>query len=497
MRFVEKHCYVPEGALVGQPLRLIDSQEAFYYALFDNPAGTRKAILSVGRKNAKTATIATVVIVFLVGPEAKQNSQIVSGALSREQAGLVYNLASKIIAFSPTLAPLVRNVPSTKRLIGLPMNVEYKALSAEGKTTHGLSPIVAILDEMGQVKGPQSDFIDAVTTSQGAHENPILIVISTQAPTDADWLSLEIDDCVQNKPPKFVCHLYSADQNADVSDTDAWNAANPALGKFLQLQEVVDQAEKAARMPSFENTFRNLVLNQRVSTVTPFISRNVWELNASEPDSLEGMPVYAGLDLSQRTDLTAFVMFGVDSDFKKHVYFHFWAPEVGLRDRCQRDRVPYDVWAKQGFLSLTPGATVDYDFVAAEIAEITSGLDVRVIGFDRWRIDEFKKSLDRLGLELPLKEFGQGFKDMSPAIDALEADLLNGRICHGNHPMGIMCASNAVISKDAAGNRKLDKHKATGRIDGLVALAMSVGVSIGEVEEQMDLDGYLNNILVV
>ncbi|MCV5263693.1 terminase large subunit, partial [Escherichia coli] len=80
--------------------------------------------------------------------------------------------------------------PSGKKLIGLPCNVEYKALSAEGKTTHGLSPILAIIDEKAQVRGPQDDFIDAITTAQGAHENPLLIVISTQAANDADLLSI-------------------------------------------------------------------------------------------------------------------------------------------------------------------------------------------------------------------------------------------------------------------------------------------------------------------
>src|SRR5699024_1808693 len=106
--------------------------------------------------------------------------------------------------------------------------------------------------------------------------------------------------------------------------------------------------------------------------------------------------------------------------------------------------------------------------------QILSPLNIQTIGFDRWRIKELQKELDRIGLELPLVEHGQGYKDMSPALDALEAELLNERMAHGGHPVLTMCAANAVVSKDPAGNRKLDKHKATGRIDGMVALAMAM-----------------------
>ncbi|MDU7762393.1 MAG: terminase large subunit, partial [Enterobacter asburiae] len=191
--FIERYCIVPEGKLLGKPMQLDPFQKEFILAVYDNPVGTDKAILSIARKNGKTGLIAGILLAHLVGPEAVQNTQIVSGALSREQASIVFNLAVKMVNLNPDLQVLVHIIPSGKKLIGLPCNVEYKALSAEGKTTHGLSPILAILDETGQVRGPQDDFIDAITTAQGAHENPLLIVISTQAANDADLLSIWID----------------------------------------------------------------------------------------------------------------------------------------------------------------------------------------------------------------------------------------------------------------------------------------------------------------
>lgn len=261
-RFIETHCVVPEGDLVGQPVVLEDFQVEFILCVYDNPYITDTALLTIARKNAKTGTIGFIVIAHLLGPVALQNSRIVSGAMSRDQAAEVYNLASKCLNMSPTLSPLVKIIPSSKTIIGIPLNVEYKAISAEGRTAHGKSPVVAILDEVGQISGPQSDFIDAITTAQGAYTHPLLIYISTQAATDADFFSVQIDDAQRNKPLKTVCHAYVADKDADLMDEKAWAAANPALGKFRSKDDVRKQAEKAVRMPSFENTFRNLILNQ-------------------------------------------------------------------------------------------------------------------------------------------------------------------------------------------------------------------------------------------
>lgn len=482
MRFCESLLRVPEGALVGQPIKLIKAQEVFFYAVFDNPHGTRRAYLSIARKNSKTATIACIVIVFLVGPEAKQNSQIVSGARSREQASQVFNYASKMLQLSPQLLGLVKITPSGKSIIGLPMNVEYRAASAEAKTAMGGSPILAILDEVGQVKGSQDDFVDAITTSQGAHENPLLIAISTQAADDADLLSIWLDDAEKSKDPHIVSHLYCADKDADVLDKKGWKAANPALGIFRSLKDLAEQAKQASRMPSAENTFRNLCLNQRVSTVCPFISVDVWKSCGGMVHDYGNTEVYGGLDLSGRTDLTALVLVGKIAGVW-HVTPHFWTPEIGLIERAKRDRAPYDVWVRQGYLHTTPGATVDYEFVAQDIGAICSELNIQSIAYDRWRITLLQKELDELGIDIPLTEFGQGFKDMSPALDTLESELLNARVAHGAHPVLTMCAANGVVSKDAANNRKLDKYKATGRIDGLVALAMAFGVAnLTEVE---------------
>ena len=245
-------------------------------------------------------------------------------------------------------------------------------------------------------------------------------------------------------------------------------------------------------MPSMENTARNLLLNQRVSTDSPFVSPDIWKACSEPVQPFYDAPVFCGMDLSARTDLTALVIVG-QIDGIWHVVPHFWTPEQGLEERARRDRAPYDVWHRQGFLSTTPGATVDYEFVAQEMAEILSELNVEAIAYDRWRIDLLRKELDRISADLPLVEWGQGYKDMAPALDALEAELLNARIAHGAHPVLTMCAANATVTKDPTGARKLDKSRATGRIDGMQALAMAMGAAAraGETSSAYEDGGFM------
>lgn len=478
--FIEKYCRVPEGAQVGKPIKLADFQRRFILAIYDNPSGTRRAYLAIARKNGKSALIACLLLAHLVGPEAKLNAQLVSGARSRDQAALVFNLASKMVQLSAELSKIVRIIPSGKRLIGLTMNTEYKALAAEGTTAHGLSPVLAILDEVGQVKGPQDDFIDAITTAQGAHDEPLLIAISTQAPTDADLFSIWLDDAERSADPAIVSHVYTAPEGCEVDDREAWAAANPALGLFRSLRDVEEQALQAARMPSSENTFRVLTLNQRVNMVSAFVSPGVWKAGNRPTAEFTG-PVYGGLDLSATTDLTALVL-TCRIDGELNVRPFFWMPQDSVAEASRRDRAPYDVWVREGLLRTTPGKVIDYAFVARDIGEICGGLDIVSIGFDRWRMDRMKSALEAAGVALPLQEFGQGYQSMSPALDALEADLLQDKVAHGGHPVLAMCAANAVAVPDPASNRKLDKSKATGRIDGMVALAMASGVEAMNVE---------------
>ena len=491
--FIHRFCRVPEGRHVGKPIELLPFQMEFIRAVYGNRK-VRRAYLSLARKNGKSALIACLVLAHLIGPEAVQNSQIICGARSQKQAGIIYKLAAKMVAMSPELNRLVRATPSQKMLTGVLMNVEFGAISAEAATAHGFSPVVAILDEVGQVKGPTDAFIEAIETSQGAYAEPLLIAISTQAPTDGDLFSQWLDDAEVSKDPTIVSHVYSAPKDCALDDRSAWAAANPALVAFRSLKDIEDYAADAARLPSKENSFRWLYLNQRIDASAPFISRTSWtECGGAVVPSFDG-PVFAGLDLSSVSDLTAFVAMSPIGD-EWHVRPTFWLPEEGLREKSRTDRVPYDVWARDGFLETTPGPSIDYRFVAGFLWDFCQDHEVRKIAFDRWGWRHLKPLLADAGFTETQLEgdaalfepFGQGFQSMSPALLALEASILNRKLRHGNHPVLTMCAANATVKGDPSGNRKLDKMKSHGRIDGMVALAMAQAMA-GTFEAAVPLD---------
>lgn len=475
---------MPDGKLVGKPLKLRPWQKNIIRGIYGSD--TRRAIISFGRKNGKTALVACLLLLHLVGPEAQPNSELYSTALSRDQAAITFKLAAKMVLLNAELQEFVTVKESFKVLTCPELGTYYGALSADASTAMGKSPVFTVHDELGQVRGPRHALYDALETAVGAHESPLSVVISTQAPTENDLLSILIDDAAENHDPRTKLFLYAADPDADPFAEKTIRAANPAYGDFQNAGEIRAMAEDARRMPAREAEYRNLVLNQRVEASAPFVVRSVWEANGSEVGQPGAM--WGGLDLSETNDLTALVLVWFIRR-KLHVRPIFWLPESGLAERSRKDRVPYDLWYQQGFLRLTPGASVEYSFVGKELADLFAQHDVRRIAFDRKNMRHLRPWIIQAGLPEPViderfVDFGQGYVSMSPALRTLESMLLNERICHGMHPVLTMCAANSVVKMDEAGNRKLDKKRSRGRIDGMVSLAMAAAIAEQELHEK-------------
>ncbi len=497
--WIEKWLKVPEGRDVGKPVKLRTWQKAEIKRIYDNPHGTRRAILSFGRKNGKTAFAAFLLLLHICGPEALPNSQLYSAAQSREQAAVLFALAAKMVRMNPSLdlgrdgAVGIRD--SRKELYCPDLGTVYRALSADASTAYGLSPVFIVHDELGQVKGPKSELYEALETATGGQDDPLSIVISTQAPTNADLLSTLIDDAITGADKRTVVSLYTAPDHLDPFSVEAIKAANPAFGDFQNSTETKAMAQDAKRMSSREPEYRNLILNQRVDMNAPFVSLTAWKAcGGPVVESFEGLPVYGGLDLSEVSDLTALVLVApVEGVWS--VKPTFWLPGLNLADKARHDRVPYDVWQKQGFLQTTPSKTVDYEFVAEFLRGLFDTLDIRKIAFDAWNWRHLKPWLLKVGFSeeqlegdyAVFEQMRQGFQTMSPALRDLESAILNEKIAHGNHPVLSMCAANATVQTDPAGNRKLSKIKSHGRIDGMQALAMAMSVA-GTYEADVALD---------
>lgn len=487
--WIEKHCRIPEGKFVGQPLVMADFMKEDFNAIYrdeNDPRGpVRRAIITRGRKNAKSVECACIVLLHLCGPEAEHrvNSQLYSTAQSREQAALIFNLASKMIRMNVDMNSQIIIKDAAKELHFPALGTKYKALSAEVPTAFGLSPVLTIHDELGQVRGERSQLYEALETATGAQESPLTVIISTQAPTDADLLSILVDDAKREEDPRTVLRINSAPDGIDPLTVEAIRAANPAFDLFMNKQEVLGMMEDARRMPSRQNEFENLVLNRRVESNSPFITQQLWKNCSAEPMNLHGLPVYGGLDLSEVRDLTALVLIGRKSSKDVwNVEPTFWLPDQNLEAKARADRVPYDRWKREGLLQTTPGASVSYEYVAEYMFKMFERFNIRKIGFDRWNMKHLHPWLINAGFSEAMiaekfVEFGQGTQSMSPALRELEAAIAERQIAHGNHPVLTMCMANAVVEGKDSANRKLSKSRSSGRIDGAVALAMAFGVA--------------------
>jgi phage terminase large subunit-like protein len=489
---------VPAGRLIGKPLRLREFQLGFIRDIY-NPRtahGLRKrrqAIMSVGRRAGKTLLAALLVLVHLVGPEARRNSVITSAATTRKQAGIVYRLCAQMTRASPILRSRLKLIESTKSIVRVEDLSSYHALSAEAGGAFGEGIDFCVYDELAQASS--TALYDALQTSLGSQVEPLMVIISTQAPSNSHILSELIDYGLKVKAGEFeddsfAVHLYAADDGCDLMDRSQWKKANPTLGDYRSLEEFESTMRRASMVPSLEASVRNLYLNTRTQSVAPFLTANTWAHGDAPIDEslfYSGRPVFAGLDLSARTDLCAFVLAVMDDDGVIHLMPRIFTPDDTLDDRALVDRAPYRVWADRHFLIPVPGTAIDYDFVAQDVGELAGKMPLQRMAYDRWRIDVFKLSLQRLGITVELVPFGQGFKDMAPAVDTFEEMALSGKLRHGQHPVLRWAVSNSVIDRDPAGNRKLTKSRSFGRIDPAVAAIMAVAAMKLQTTEIVDV----------
>jgi phage terminase large subunit-like protein len=350
-----------------------------------------------------------------------------------------------------------------------------------------------VYDELAQAR--DRTLYDNLTTSMGARAEPLGVVISTQS-NDPNHVMSELVDYGERvlrgeiADPTFFAAIFAAPQDADAWDEAVWHACNPALGDFRSLDELRRFAEQAKRIPAREATFRALYLNQRVDAAQRFIGSADWDACAgdlSTVDKLRGRPCFAGLDLSSTTDLTALALYFPEDDGALLMWF--WLPGDHLDDKENRDHVPYALWRQQGYLTTFAGRAIDKRAVAGKLAELSETYDIKAVAFDRWRIQDFMKTCGDEGIELPLVEHGQGFKDFGPSVDAFETAVLNRQIAHGGNPILRWNISNVAIDVDPAGNRKPTKDKSIGRIDGVVAAVMAVGLHArAEPAQEYDFD---------
>lgn len=479
---------VTSGMLAGQNMRLRTWQKQDIIAPIYRTNSTgkrvvRTALVTMPRKNGKTALAAALALAHLVGPEAELRGQVYSAASDRDQAAIIFRELEAIITAIPELAQRCNIQRFAKRIEDTETGSIYQALSADGRKAHGLSASFVVYDELAQASGRA--LYDNLVTSTGARAEPLMVVISTQSSDPHHIMSelvrygMQVRDG-EIEDPTFCPVIYAAGMEDDPWDESTWFASNPALGDFRSIEEMRQFAAQAKRIPAREAAFRNLYLNQPVDVEQRFISSADWDACGGlvDPELLRGRPCWAGLDLSSTTDLTALVLYFPEDDGA--LLSWFWVPGDNLDLREEKDKVPYRTWAKNGLIEAPTGRAINRRAIAFRLAAIASTYDLKGVAYDRWRIEDLKAILADEGIELPLVAWGQGFRDMGPAVDVLEAAVLDTNIRHGGHPVLTWNCANAVVQLDPAGARKISKQKSIERVDGIVALTMAVGLHARE-----------------
>lgn len=441
------------------------------------PDGTRKyrtAYIEIPRKNGKS-TLCSGIALYLLFADGEPGAEVYSAAGDRDQAAIVFEAAKEMVLASPALK---KRAQVFKRSIVVPATASsYKVLSADAPTKHGLNAHGIVFDEL-HVQ-PNRELWDVLTTSTGAREQPLVVAITT-AGYDRNSICWEqheyarkvLDGVIDD--PSFFAYIAAADEDDDWRDPRIWAKANPGLGVTVKMEYLEQEARRATEVPAYQNTFRRLHLNQWTQQEKRWLDLATWDATAGlvVPERLKGRKCYAGLDLASTTDIAALVLLFPMEDEVLEVLPFFWIPEENIRERENRDRVPYSTWVRQGLVIPTSGNVIDYGAIRKKINDLGSVYNILEIGHDPWNATQLALDLEGDGFTMiPIR---QGFASLSPPTKELLNLVLSKRLRHGGNPVLRWMADSMVVKTDPAGNIKPDKSKSTARIDGIVALIMAI-----------------------
>lgn len=476
--FFDKVLTHTKGEWAGQPLKLSDWQAngiirpLFGWKRADGTRRYRTAYIQIPRKAGKS-TLAAGIALYLLLADGEPGAEVYSAAADRDQAAIVFDMAKQMADAAPAVR---KRVQAFKRALTVPGTASsYKVLSSEAYTKHGLSAHGIVVDEVHAL--PNRELWDVLTTSTGARRQPLTVAITT-AGFDRNSLCYELYDYACKvrdgiiDAPAFLPVIYEAAADDDWKAPATWRKAHPGLGVSVKEEYFEAECMKAQQLPSYENTFRRLLLNQWTEQDVRWMPMHEWDACGTPLPDLTGRPCFAGLDLSTTTDITALVLAFPDGP-RLHLLPFFWVPKEGITKRARRDRVPYDVWQRDGLIEGTEGNVVDYDVIRKRINELAEKYQIKEIALDRWNATQLSTQLAGDGFDMIA--FGQGYASMTAPTKELEKRVLGRELCHGGNPVLRWMASNVSVTNDPAGNIKPDKAKSTERIDGIVAAMMALG----------------------
>jgi phage terminase large subunit-like protein len=474
-----------EGPHAGEPFYLPDWQANIVRAIYgwrrekDGRRRYTRVYIEVPRGNAKSTFVAGLGIKGLIGDGAA-SPQVIGAATDRDQAGIVYSIAARMVRANPKLLRRLQPLDASKRLLRKKHDGWYRAIPADAPGAHGFHPTLALFDELHAQ--PNRELYDVLSTSQGTVADPLMAMITT-AGFDKHSICYEVHQTalqVIDNPsldPEFLAVIYALDDGDDYADPKNWRKANPNMGVSFDEDFLRKQVQKAQAIPGYLNAVLRLHFNVWTEQATRWMDMDRWDASAGYSmtiGQLKGRQCWAGLDLASTTDVAALALVfpPVGDETNYVVCMRFWVPGEGIARRSRVDRVPYDVWEREGWITKTEGDVIDYRVIREDILKIAAQVGLEEIAYDPFKATQLVQELTDEGITMvPIR---QGPLSMSPGTQELERLVLLGKLQHGNNAVLRWMATNVSVKQDAAGNVKPDKEKSSDRIDGITALVMAV-----------------------
>ncbi len=456
----------------------------------------RIAWIEVARKNGKSELLAGIALYLLVADD-EDGAEIYGCAMDRDQARKVYDVAERMVHLSPLLSTRLKINKQAKRIYDLQTGSYYEVVAADAGGNLGHNPHGVVFDEVLTQKN--GDLWNAMRTGMGAREQALMVAATTAGDDPQSFGKNEHDEMQKvADDPERARHVFvfmrNLPRDADPWDENNWHIANPALGDFLSLTSLQDEAQEAKNDPSKENAFRQFRLNQWVSQSTRWMPMHLWDRCTGDlwatPDwgrrQLVGRTAYAGFDLAAKFDLTAWCLVipgDEPSEDPADILWRFWLPESSLERLDQFHDGKFTRWAKQGWLTVTDGSVIDYDKVIEDISEDARQFRIVAADCDEWSMwPVINRIADALGLDVEQGEitaYKNTYDRISPGMTDLMGTVKREILRHHGNPVARFCfdqceVRHAAYDPNLIRPEKPERGRDKARIDAVPAAAMAV-----------------------
>jgi phage terminase large subunit-like protein len=442
----------------------------------------RNGYIEIGKGNGKTPLLAAIGLYGLL-MDGQKAPEVYAAAADRDQAMIMFRDAVRMVDASPELSTRIRKTGIehvTNMSYGLGF---FRPFSREQGSKSGTRPHMGLIDEVHE--HPNAEIVNKMRAGAKRDLDAMFLEI-TNSGTDRTSICYQHHEHSERvlkgvvRDDRWFAYVCTLDAQDDpLKDEACWIKTNPLLDVVVKREYLRDQVQAAKNIVGETNTVLRLNFCVWTHAHTRFLDVEKWlacrgEVKASD---LVGAKCFAGLDLGQSDDMSAFIRIWELTDGRYWEQAQIWIPEGALGRFPNR---PYDEWQRAGALSITPGEVIDYESVQAEILKLCQASGVREVAYDKRFAEQMAQNLTGAGVTMV--EIGQGFQ-LTEGLRKLSDIVTDGTLVHDGNPIMAWQAANLVVRYGPNKQMRPDKDKAAEKIDGQVALVMGLQAIVRQPKE--------------